>query len=46
MTRAFLSLGSNLGDRIGYLRTAMAALGRGPRMKVIGKSKVYETAPV
>ena len=46
MTRSFLSLGSNLGDRIGYLRAAMAALGRGPRMKVLGKSKVYETAPV
>ncbi len=46
MTRAFLSLGSNLGDRLGYLLAAAAALGRGPRMKVIGTSKVYETVPV
>jgi 2-amino-4-hydroxy-6-hydroxymethyldihydropteridine diphosphokinase len=46
VTRAFLSLGSNLGDRLEYLRAATAALGRGPRMKVIGTSKVYETAPV
>ena len=46
MTRAFLSLGSNLGDRLGYLRSATAALGRGPRTRVIGTSKVYETVPV
>ena len=46
MTRAFLSLGSNLGDRIRYLRAATAALGRGPRMRVAGTSKVYETVPV
>ena len=46
MTRAFLSLGSNLGDRLAYLRAAIAALGRGPRTKVIGTSKVYETVPV
>lgn len=46
MTRAFLSLGSNLGDRLAYLRAAAEALGRGPRMKLLGTSKVYETAPV
>lgn len=46
MTRAFLSLGSNLGDRLGYLRAAVAALGRGPTMELRGVSKVYETAPV
>ncbi len=46
MSRAFLSLGSNLGDRLAYLRAAVGALRHGPRMRVIGKSKVYETAPV
>jgi 2-amino-4-hydroxy-6-hydroxymethyldihydropteridine diphosphokinase len=46
VTRTFLSLGSNLGDRLAYLRTAVTALGRGPRMRVTGTSKVYETAPV
>lgn len=46
MTRAFLSLGSNLGDRLGYLRAAVGALGRGPSVTLTGVSKVYETAPV
>ncbi len=46
MSRAFLSLGSNLGERLAYLRAAVEALGRGPRMKLRGTSKVYETAPV
>jgi 2-amino-4-hydroxy-6-hydroxymethyldihydropteridine diphosphokinase len=41
-----LSLGSNLGDRLGYLRAAVEALGRGPLLEVRGLSKVYETAPV
>lgn len=46
MSRVFLSLGSNLGDRLAYLRAAVAALGQGPRMGVVGASNVYETAPV
>ena len=46
MTRAFLSLGSNLGDRLAYLRVASSALRRGPRVRVVGTSKVYETVPV
>ena len=46
MTRAFLSLGSNLGDRLGYLRSAAHALGRGPSLEFVGASKVYETVPV
>ena len=46
MTRAFLSLGSNLGYRLGYLRGAVGALGRGPVVEVRGVSKVYETTPV
>ena len=46
MTRAFLSLGSNLGDRLGYLRDAVGALRRGALLEVRGASKVYETEPV
>jgi len=46
VTRVFLSLGSNLGDRLEYLRSAVEALGRGPSLGVTGVSKVYETAPV
>jgi 2-amino-4-hydroxy-6-hydroxymethyldihydropteridine diphosphokinase len=46
VTRAFLSLGSNLGDRLEYLRAAVDALGRGPSMELLGVSEVYETAPV
>ncbi|MDV6011426.1 2-amino-4-hydroxy-6-hydroxymethyldihydropteridine diphosphokinase [Haloechinothrix sp. LS1_15] len=41
MTRAVLSLGSNLGDRIGYLRQAVAGLGGA----VLAISAVYETRP-
>jgi 2-amino-4-hydroxy-6-hydroxymethyldihydropteridine diphosphokinase len=43
---AILSLGSNLGDRRAYLRAAVEALERGPKMKLRGLSKVYETSPV
>jgi 2-amino-4-hydroxy-6-hydroxymethyldihydropteridine diphosphokinase len=46
VTRAFLGLGSNLDDRLGYLRAATAALGRGPRIEKVATSKVYETVPV
>jgi len=46
VTRAFLGLGSNLGDWLEYLRTAIIALDRGPSMSVIRPSKVYETVPV
>jgi 2-amino-4-hydroxy-6-hydroxymethyldihydropteridine diphosphokinase len=46
VSRAFLSLGSNLGDRRTYLRAAVEALGRGPEMRLLGISKVYETTPV
>jgi len=46
VTRTFLSLGSNLDDRLGYLRAATAALGRGPRTAMVATSKIYETEPV
>ncbi|HUP72426.1 MAG TPA: 2-amino-4-hydroxy-6-hydroxymethyldihydropteridine diphosphokinase [Acidimicrobiales bacterium] len=41
MTRAFLGLGSNLGDRRRHLRDAVAAI-----PNVVAISRVYETAPV
>ncbi|MFF5178834.1 2-amino-4-hydroxy-6-hydroxymethyldihydropteridine diphosphokinase [Micromonospora sp. NPDC000316] len=41
MTRAVLSLGSNLGDRLDHLRTAVATLGDA----VLLVSGVYETPP-
>ncbi|MCM0677585.1 2-amino-4-hydroxy-6-hydroxymethyldihydropteridine diphosphokinase [Micromonospora phytophila] len=41
MTRAVLSLGSNLGDRLGHLRCAVSTLG--DAMLVV--SGVYETPP-
>jgi 2-amino-4-hydroxy-6-hydroxymethyldihydropteridine diphosphokinase len=41
MTRAFLALGSNLGDRRAYLREAVDAL-----PDLVAVSQLYETAPV
>jgi 2-amino-4-hydroxy-6-hydroxymethyldihydropteridine diphosphokinase len=46
VSRTYVSLGSNLGERLAYLRAAVEALGRGPRTELLGTSKVYETTPV
>ena len=46
MSRAFLSLGSNVGDRRAHLRAAVEALERGPEMELLAISRVYETVPV
>jgi len=43
---AHLSLGSNLGDRLGRLREAVERLGRLDRVAVERVSAVYETDPV
>ena len=45
MTRVWLALGSNLGDRAGYLEAARAAL-PGAGMTVVRASRVAETEPV
>lgn len=45
-TRAFLGLGSNLGDRWGHLRRAVDQLRAGGRTPVTAVSRVYETDPV
>lgn len=42
MTRAVLSLGANLGDRAGALRTALAAL---KADGLVARSTLYETPP-
>ena len=41
MTRAFLGLGSNLGDRLAHLRGAVATI-----PDIVGVSRLWETAPV
>lgn len=45
MTRAYLGLGSNLGDRRTNLEAAIASLDWGD-VRVIARSQVYETEPV
>ncbi len=44
MTRVAVALGSNLGDRLGHLRNAVARLGE--LGQVLRVSSLYETAPV
>lgn len=46
MGRIFVALGSNIGDRLGFLQKAMDALGSAPGFKVRRVSSVYETEPV
>ncbi|MBC7304040.1 MAG: 2-amino-4-hydroxy-6-hydroxymethyldihydropteridine diphosphokinase, partial [Nocardia sp.] len=41
MTRAVLSIGSNMGDRLAHLRSVPDALGE----RVVAVSPVYTTAP-
>ena len=43
---AYLSLGSNLGDRMNYLKLAIQALACHPKINVLAISSVYETDPV
>jgi 2-amino-4-hydroxy-6-hydroxymethyldihydropteridine diphosphokinase len=44
--RAVLSVGANLGDRLGTLQGCVDALGRLGETEVLAVSPVYETAPV
>jgi 2-amino-4-hydroxy-6-hydroxymethyldihydropteridine diphosphokinase len=46
MTRAYVALGSNLGDREASLRRALAGLGETPGVVLVATSKLYETEPV
>jgi 2-amino-4-hydroxy-6-hydroxymethyldihydropteridine diphosphokinase len=44
--RAVLSVGSNLGDRLGTLQGCVHAIGGLPDTDVLARSPVYQTAPV
>ncbi|CAI10159.1 2-amino-4-hydroxy-6-hydroxymethyldihydropteridine diphosphokinase [Aromatoleum aromaticum] len=44
--RAFVALGSNLGQPVATLRTAFEALDRLPDTRVVARSALYRTAPV
>jgi 2-amino-4-hydroxy-6-hydroxymethyldihydropteridine diphosphokinase len=46
MNRAYLGLGSNLGDRAGYLRAALNLLVTSSAVEIEGVSSLYETAPL
>lgn len=45
MSRAFVALGSNLGDRAGWLASARAAISLLPRTRLTAASSVEETIP-
>lgn len=45
-SRVFVGLGSNLGDRVAYLKAAVAALRASPGVEVARTSSIYETDPV
>jgi 2-amino-4-hydroxy-6-hydroxymethyldihydropteridine diphosphokinase len=46
VTRAYVGLGSNLGDREGTIRAAVAALAADPHIDVVAVSALRETDPV
>ena len=46
MTVAYLSIGSNIGDRLHHLVEAVRALHSHDGVKVVAVSSIYETAPV
>jgi 2-amino-4-hydroxy-6-hydroxymethyldihydropteridine diphosphokinase len=46
MTRAFIGLGSNVGDRLWFLQRAVRCLGEVAGVQVTKISSVYETEPV
>lgn len=45
-TRAYLALGSNLGNRLGHLRAAVRLLEETDGIDVVRSSRIYETDPV
>ncbi len=45
MARVYLSLGSNLGDRLAMLRAAITTLRRVGGVEFLGASRLYETEP-
>ena len=45
MHDVYLSFGSNMGDRLRYLRQGLQALAADPHVKIVKISSVYETDP-
>ena len=45
-TVAFISLGSNIGDKRGYCRKGIAGLEAAPHTTIIAQSRFYRTEPV
>lgn len=45
MAIVYLSLGSNLGDRVGYIQQATSLLGSHPDINIVATSSFYETEP-
>jgi 2-amino-4-hydroxy-6-hydroxymethyldihydropteridine diphosphokinase len=43
---AYIALGSNLGDRHGFLRRAREAIAAIPNCRVVGETRVEETKPL
>jgi 2-amino-4-hydroxy-6-hydroxymethyldihydropteridine diphosphokinase len=46
MTRAFVGLGSNLGERERFIRQAVEEMARMPRTQLVRVSSLYDTEPV
>jgi 2-amino-4-hydroxy-6-hydroxymethyldihydropteridine diphosphokinase len=46
VTRVYVGLGSNLGDRETYLRAALGSLAVEPGIEVVGVSSLRDTTPV
>lgn len=45
MSKAYVGLGSNIGDRIGYIQQAVKMLGEFDGVEIIKTSSFYETEP-
>ncbi len=46
MTKVFVGLGSNLGDRVGHLRRALEAMASIPETKLVRVSSTYDSEPI
>lgn len=45
MALVYLGLGSNIGDRVGYIQQATSLLGGDENIKIVSTSSFYETEP-
>ena len=43
---AYIALGSNLGDRLGFLQHAREAIAASPNCRIVGETSVDETEPL